>query len=103
MSTTHPMQKTFDELRRSRASDPDTSRDAARQAGQLAADHRFRIIEALRSEAGPRTPHEIAAVCSLEPVQVCRRLRELADDGEIVVAGVGTTPSGRSARTWRIP
>jgi thiamine pyrophosphate-dependent acetolactate synthase large subunit-like protein len=97
-------QLTIDEIRRARPTDPDTSRDAARQAGQLAADHRFRILAALRRRPEcPMAPFEIAAVCSLEPVQVCRRLRELADDGEIVVAGVGTTPSGRSARTWRIP
>lgn len=104
MTTAHPMQRTFAELRRSRQDDPSTSREAARRAGELAADHRFRILAALRARPGhDLTPHEIAAACSLDPVQVCRRLRELADDGDIVEAGTAPTPSGRRARTWRLP
>lgn len=105
MTTTHPMQRTFDEIRRARATDPETSRQAASKAGELAADHRFRILAVLRARPEcPMAPHEIAAACSLEPVQVARRIREMADDGDIVEAGpYAVTPSGRRARTWRLP
>jgi CRP-like cAMP-binding protein len=100
------MQRTFDELRRSRRDDPVTSKDAARAARSLAADHRLAIVAALRARGAgemPMTPHEIGALCGLTSVQVTRRLKELEDDGEIVPAGIGTTPSGRSARCWRLP
>jgi len=105
VSTTHPMQLTFDELRRSRRHDPATSKDSAARAHGLASEHRHAILSTLRAslvrERGPLAPHEIASLCGLSSVQVSRRLKELADDGLIFECGVADTPSGRSARTWR--
>lgn len=106
MTTTHPMQRTFDELRRSRRDDPDTSKDAARRAHGLAGEHARLILDVLRARRArckpPLTPHEIASLCGLGSVQVSRRLAELEANGLIVVAGIGTTPSGRTARTWQL-
>lgn len=104
MTATHPMQQTFDELRRRRNTDPATSHAAARQSHGLASAHRAAIMRVLRTVAERRValaPHEIGARCGLTSVQVSRRLKELEDDGLIVEAGVAETPSGRQARTWR--
>lgn len=106
-------QLTFDtfaarEVRRARRSDPETSREAARQSHGVAAEHRLLIVAAMR-DGGERdwTAHEIADACSLTPVQVNRRLHELFVDGEIVESRIADvvvtrpTPSDRPARCWR--
>lgn len=103
MTTAHPLQRTFDELRRSRRGDPQTSKDSAAKAHGLASEHQ-RIILATLRRFSPQTalaPHEIAAACGLSSIQVSRRLKELEDDGLIAEAGTAETPSGRMARTWR--
>jgi predicted ArsR family transcriptional regulator len=98
------MQLTFDELRRARPRDPETSRTSAAQSHGLAAEHRLLIMHAMRDGAGRDwTAHEVAAVCGLTSVQVSRRLAELRDDGEICETGMTRpTPSGRPAQCWRI-
>lgn len=53
MTTTHPMQRTFSELRRSRLDDPQTSRDSARRAHSLAGAHRAAILASLRQCGEP--------------------------------------------------
>ncbi|MGB3935168.1 MAG: helix-turn-helix domain-containing protein [Burkholderiales bacterium] len=94
-------QMTLDEIARSRRTDPQTSRDAARRAHGLASEHCATILRVLRAAGAPLSPDGIAVRCSLSSLQVSRRLRELVDAGAIVEAGVAPTPSGRSARTWR--
>jgi len=101
-STSHPQQLTFAELRRSRRTDPETSRISAQHSHGLAAEHRLLIVHAMR-DGGARdwTAHEVAAVCGLSSVQVCRRFAELRDDGEIRETGATRpTPSGRPAQCY---
>jgi predicted ArsR family transcriptional regulator len=104
MTSSHPMQLTFDELRRSRRRDPETSKISAQHSHGLAAEHRLVIVHAMR-DGGSRdwTAHEVAAACGLSSVQVSRRLAELRQDGEILETGMTRpTPSGRPAQCWRI-
>lgn len=67
-----------------RASDPDTSAQAAIRAVGFKAAHEARIFGAI-CDAGSRgaTMHEIAAVTGLEPVQVGRRLGAMGERGLI--------------------
>jgi hypothetical protein len=111
MTTTHPMQRTFDELRRARATDPQTSKAAAAQSHGLAAAHSEAILRALAcpglNDLGRSlsclTAHEIASRSGLQPVQVSRRIAQLRDDGLIVAADeTRVTPSGRAAQCWRL-
>lgn len=95
-------QMTLDELRRSRRDDPETSKAAAAKSHGLAAAHCALIRGVLWASAYPLTSHEIAERCGLQPVQVSRRLGQMRDEGDIVVAGIAETPSGRTAQTWRI-
>jgi len=68
-----------------RASDPDTSKAAARRAARFQASHAGRILEALRVH--PMTAKELAAHTKLSIEQVCRRLPELADARVMTVGG----------------
>jgi len=96
-------QQTFDELRCSRRSDPQTSKDAARHSRRLAHAHEAEILRVLAG-GGHLTAHEIAERCGLASIQVSRRLGHMRDDGDVVVAdGFGTTPSGCKAQRWRLP
>jgi len=105
-----PRQLTFDEVARSRRSDPETSKSAAAQAHGVVAEHELLILRAMR-DGGERdwTPHEIADCCDLNSVQVTRRLSALWVAGLIIEVKVGEivvtrrTPSGRRARCWRLP
>ncbi len=98
-------QLTFDEVRRSRATDPQTSRDAAAQSHGLAHAHCEQILRVLNDSDRSLSAHEIAARAGLTPVQVSRRLGQMRDDGVIVVdeARDVLTPSGRRAQCWRLP
>lgn len=102
MTTAHPMQRTFDELRRARRDDPATSKDAARRCHGLAGEHARLILATLAAAGVPLTGHDIAARCELTPVQVLRRTAQLRDDGQIVADGFGTSPSGCKAQRWRL-
>lgn len=102
-TATHPMQKTFDELRRSRRNDADTALAAAQHSHGVAGAHEAAILRVLHDHDA-LTAHEIAACCDLQPVQVSRRLGHMRDDGVIVVRDQsGVTPSGRPAQRWGLP
>lgn len=83
-----------------RSSDPATSHAAAAQAGRLANKHQRQIVAALLE--GPLGASGIAVRCGLMPVQVNRRINELAKAGAIVETGrTVTSSSGRGEREWR--
>lgn len=93
-------QGTFAELVRSRTTDPATSKTAARKAGGLAADHRVRIVGVMR-KGGDWTATEIAERIGLTAVQVCRRFKELVNEGRIFANGqTRPTPSGRPSQCY---
>lgn len=94
-------QLTFEELRRARATDPQTSKAAATAARGLAAEHRRAILEVMRA-GGDWTATEIAARCGLSAVQVCRRFAELRDDG-LILETLNTRPtaSGRASQCYQ--
>ena len=81
--------------------DPQTSRDAAESARELAARHHRIILDAL--SRGPAGKDRIGALTSLTGVQVCRRLTELHRAGQIEPTGrtVAST-AGRQEREWRV-
>lgn len=96
-------QLTFDEIRRSHRHDPETSRIAAASSHGLAAEHRLLILRALRDAGRDLAAFEIAERCGLTSVQVSRRLRELVDDGALIVTGYAReTPAGRPAQTYEV-
>lgn len=98
-------QRTFAEveIRRARRGDPDTSHAAAAASHGLAAEHRLLIVQSLRDAGRDLAAHEIAGLCGLSSVQVSRRLRELVDDGEIVVTpNTKPTPAGRPSHTYEV-
>lgn len=95
-------QLTFEEVRRARATDPSTSKAAARAAHGLAAEHRSTILRVMRA-GGDWTASEIAERCGLTPVQVCRRLAELRADGAIrETVNTRPTPSGRASQCHEV-
>jgi hypothetical protein len=83
-----------------RRTDPATSHAAAAQAGELRAKHQGAILDALRT-FGPGGKSRISQHCWLDPVQVCRRLKDLHRAGLIRPTG-RTVPStaGRGEREW---
>lgn len=84
----------------SRSTDPQTSKDAAAQAGALRERHHSIIEQCLRTH-GPLGKDGIAARTRLDGVAVCRRLGELQALGLIRLTGK-TVPStaGRAEREW---
>lgn len=94
----------LDTSARARASDPDTSHQAAQDARGLAAQHERAIIRALhqRGRKGG-TKDELGADTGLEPVQVARRMAGLRESGAVVDSGRRRkTRSGRDATVWAI-
>lgn len=80
---------------------PETSRIAARMAGDLRADHHDKIVRALR--LGAAGASEIGARCGLVSHQVGKRLHELEKLGVIVQTGRRVSSlSGRPEREWRV-
>ena len=82
-------------VRRSRRTDPATSKQAAQNSTRFANSHKARILEALKE--GPHTASGIAAMTGLTVEQVDRRLCELeraerieyvaTEDGQSVSVG----------------
>lgn len=86
-----------------RTTDPDTSFDAACNAGRFAERHHDLILVSLR-EVGPGGAEQIADRIGLDPYQVRKRTAELERKKKIrVVQGEQRrTRSGRSERVWEI-
>lgn len=68
-----------------RATDPGTSKAAARRAADFATSHAGRILLALQLH-GQRTAHELSLIIGLTLVQCDRRLPDLAAMGLVRVA-----------------
>jgi predicted ArsR family transcriptional regulator len=97
---TPPIEEGLPLFAAARSSDPATSHAAAAQAGRLANKHQRQIVAALLE--GPLGASGIAVRCGLLPVQVNRRINELAKSGAIVETGrTVTSSSGRGEREWR--
>lgn len=95
-------QLTFEEIRRARASDPATSKAAARASHGLASEHRAAILRVMRT-GGDWTASEIAERSGLTAVQVARRLAELRQDGAIrETVNTRPTPSGRASQCHEV-
>jgi hypothetical protein len=85
--------------KRSRSTDPATSKQAAAKAARFAESHAGRILAALMD--GPATAHELSALTGLTVVQIDRRLPELADMGRAcVVLHMGEPMQRGGARVW---
>lgn len=77
-----------------RATDPHTSKEAARKAATFANNHRDRIHAAL---ADPMTPREIAQASGIDYIAVQRRLKEMQAMGLIEETGI----KREGCREWR--
>jgi predicted Rossmann fold nucleotide-binding protein DprA/Smf involved in DNA uptake len=82
---TPPIEESLPLFGAARSSDPETSHQAAAQAGGLATKHQRQILAALLD--GPAGASGIAARCGLLSHQVNKRINELARDGRIVQTG----------------
>ncbi len=88
------------EAPRARRRDPQTSKDAAAQAKELASRHHKMILSALNY--GPCGKDRIATRTALDGAQVCRRLSEMERIGIIKPTGrVVKSTSGRNEREWQ--
>lgn len=84
-----------------RARDPETSHQAAAGAREFAVAHRDRILAAL--EQGPASKTVLAARTGLDGVAVARRIKDLLDDGRIVVvSNDGVSPTGKAERVYSL-
>ena len=86
---------------RARRSDPQTSKDAAASAGDLASTHRSQVLGALAVH-GAMGKTRIAAVTGIGDVAVARRLSELGEAGLATPTGqTERSASGRAERVWK--
>ena len=84
-----------------RRTDPVTSRIAAGKAGGLKAEHKRKIVEALK--ISPAGSSEIAERVGLITYQVCKRTGELETDGLIEQTGRKVMSAARRPeREWRV-
>lgn len=90
--------------RHARASDPSTSKAAAREILASAEHQKKAIYWALLRAGSPLTAEEIAIRCSgMDKVQVGRRMSDLIDDGLVVeVDRNGKTKAGRAATRYSL-
>jgi hypothetical protein len=72
----------FDERRAARATDPATSKAAARNAAAFASGHKARILAALKQH-GPMSPAQMFTFTGLSVVQCDRRRREMIEAGQV--------------------
>lgn len=85
---------------KARASDPETSHSAARQAKGLAGEHQRLILAELYY--WPMTAEDMARHTGLEVSQVQRRLKELLTAGLIELTGeTRVNSNGRRMRVFR--
>lgn len=92
----------FDRMFRARNTDPLTSHLAASSIKEGARQHALIILNSLL-EYGPMGKDGIASRCSLESMQVARRLHELQRIGLITLTGRDVkSKSNRWEREWMI-
>lgn len=84
-----------------RQSDPWTSKEAGRRAAEIRGKHE-RIILQVLTRWGPQTKTQIASRCTLDGVQVCRRLSDLWYKRLVREAGWGKSAAGRVERKWEV-
>lgn len=85
---------------RARATDPETSHEAAAAVADFEADHHAMILDALR--IGPAGATAIASRCGLGRDQVGKRMVELERGGVVVVDGTEPNANGRNERRYRL-
>ena len=92
----------FDARRLARTTDPVTSKTAAHQAGELAADHCAKILADVRVH-GDSTVDEIADRLGMKREQVGRRMHALVEQGLLAVVEGRTrrNASGRQVQVYR--
>ncbi|MCY4726730.1 winged helix-turn-helix domain-containing protein [Nocardioides sp. STR2] len=85
-----------------RASDPDTSHEAAAKAVTIRPRIREQVLAAL-TDHGPMTHDDLMVHVSASPSGVRTRTSELVHDGlvEAVPDNAGTSGLGNRARLWR--
>lgn len=89
------------EFARVRASDPETSHQAAERVN-FATGH-FALILGSLGLHGPQTIYSLADHTRLSHVQVARRTAEMHSAGMIEPTGeTRAGPSGRQCRVWRV-
>ena len=94
------LQAALDFTPRARRTDPETSHAAARSMKHGAADHRHKILRALK-EHGPGSIYRLAELTGLSHVSVARRLPELQEALQAIpTERKDISPSGRGCRVW---
>jgi len=102
-----PCQGLWDATPHVRSSDPDTSIDAARHAGEVAGRHMKVILAALRRNPAGLTSQELelelkSTETPLSYWQITKRVSDLRISGEIEDSGERRpTTSNRQAAVWR--
>lgn len=81
--------------------DSATSQAAAERVAPTAGARRATVLSALAA-IGPATDHEVAAYLGWIRDSVGPRRYELVKRGLVVAAGIGNSPSGNKATTWRV-
>jgi len=96
------------EIVRARATDPQTSKDAARRVGTFDTGHFHLILRALRLHGPLNASGIAAAISNLNEHRILKRLGELESAGKIELARdakgepiVRAGSSGRGQRVWR--
>ena len=99
----------FEPRKLARTTDPNTSHEAASRVGEFGNRHHA-IIRAVLRQRGDGTAHEIAEQCDLEAHAIGKRLDEMwrakmidpVLDEKTGLNLTRPTPSGRSARVWKL-
>lgn len=81
--------------------DSATSRRAAEVVAERVPGLRVLVFNAF-DELGPATDHEVAEFLGIHSDSIRPRRRELVQAGEVVSAGIGTSPSGHKATLWAL-
>lgn len=90
----------FSAVTHCRASDPETSREAAARVREFASGQCAEILMLLH-KYGPLSPEQIAAKLAIDKVAVCRRLPDLQKASKARPTGLTVaTISGRRQRIW---
>lgn len=85
-----------------RASDPDTSRDAAQDNAPRAPRHRDLALRVLRAHPEGLTDFELAELTGIAQTSVGKRRLELLRDGLVENTGKRRpSPSGSAAIVWK--